>query len=472
MKLWGKRTVIYWVAAVLVAALAAAGWPLAKAAPIMTGFAAKTICSYVFISGRDAADVFREDVAPVIFLATSVSYRVDREARAVTADTFGFAEARAVFREGCGCTLVRGVPEAELNTQPIAAGEIRESAIDDLPWLAAGREIAEPLPPGVDAGRLKQALDAAFTEERPAMPKRTRAVLVVYDGRLIAERYAPGFTPGMPLLGWSISKSVTNALVGILVQKGRLRLDQPAPVREWQAEGDSRRTITLDQLMRMSSGLEFDEVYTPFGDTAAMLCESGDFAAYAAAKPLAAAPGSQWSYSSGTANIISRIVRQAMETETPNSYRFLRRELFDAIGMTSAVMEADPSGTFVGSSYTFATPRDWARFGLLFLQDGVWNGKRILPEGWVTYTTTPAAKAPKGEYGAMFWLNAGATSDPASRRWPSVPADAYSAEGFQKQQVIVIPSRKLVLVRFGATPAPQAWNTEAFIADVLSVLPP
>ena len=173
--------------------------------------------------------------------------------------------------------------------------------------------------------------------------------------------------------------------------------------------------------MRMSSGLEFDEVYTPFGDTAAMLCESGDFAAYAAAKPLAAAPGSRWSYSSGTANIISRIVRQAAETETPNSYHFLRRELFDAIGMTSAVMEADPSGTFVGSSYTFATPRDWARFGLLFLQDGVWNGKRILPEGWVTYTTTPAAKAPKGEYGAMFWLNAGATSDPptgAGLRFP------------------------------------------------------
>ena len=157
--------------------------------------------------------------------------------------------------------------------------------------------------------------------------------------------------------------------------------------------------------MRMSSGLEFDEVYTPFGDTAAMLCESGDFAAYAAAKPLAAAPGSRWSYSSGTANIISRIVRQASETETDNSYHFLRREFFDTIGMTSAVMEADPSGTFVGSSYTFATPRDWARFGLLFLRDGVWNGKRILPEGWVTYTTTPAAKAPKGEYGAMFWLN-------------------------------------------------------------------
>lgn len=470
MKLWGKRTGI-WTAAVLVAAVAAAGLPLIKVAPIGAGFTAKTICSNVFISGRDAGDVFREDVAPVIFPAASVSYRVDREAKAVTAAIFGFAEARAIFREGCGCTLVKGVPESELNTQLIAAREIRESAIDDLPGLAAGREIGEPLPPGVDAGRLKQALTAAFTEDHPETPKRTRAVLVVYDGRLIAERYAPGFTPGMPLLGWSLSKSVTNALVGILVKKGRLRLDQPAPVPEWQGEGDPRRAITLDQLMRMTSGIEFDEGYSPFGDPAAMLCQSADFAAYAAAKPLAAAPGSRWSYSSGTANIISRIVRQAAESETPNSYHFLRRELFDAIGMTSAVMEADPSGTFVGSSYAFATPRDWARFGLLFLQDGVWNGKRILPEGWVTYTTTPAAKAPRGEYGALFWLNAGDASDPANRRWPSVPADAYAAEGFQKQQIIIIPSRKLVLVRFGATPAPQAWNTEAFIADVLAALP-
>jgi hypothetical protein len=267
MKLWGRRTVI-WAAAVLVAALAAAAWPLAKAAPIGTGFAAKTICSNVFISGRDAVDVFREDVAPVIFPATFVNYRVDHQAKAVSADIFGFTAARAVFREGCGCTLVKGVPEAELNTQPIASGEIRESAVDDLPWLSAGRELGEALPPGVDAGRLKQALDTAFTEGSPEMPKRTRVVLVVYDGRLIAERYAPGFTPGMPLLGWSMSKSVTNALVGILVKKGRLALDQPAPVPEWQTQDDPRRAITLDQLMRMSSGLEFDEVYTPFGDNA------------------------------------------------------------------------------------------------------------------------------------------------------------------------------------------------------------
>jgi len=139
--------------------------------------------------------------------------------------------------------------------------------------------------------------------------------------------------------------------------------------------------------------------------------------------------------------------------------------------MTSAVLEPDPAGTFVGSSYMLATARDWARFGLLYLQDGIWDGQRILPPGWVRYSTTPTAMAPRGQYGAMFWLNAGQPGNPANRRWPSAPADAFAAEGFQEQKVIVIPSRQTVLVRFGATSTRQAWDTDAFIADVLAALP-
>jgi CubicO group peptidase (beta-lactamase class C family) len=202
-----------------------------------------------------------------------------------------------------------------------------------------------------------------------------------------------------------------------------------------------------------------------------MLYRSGDFAAYAASKRLEAKPGEKWVYSTGTANIISRTVRQTVEKEMSDHYTFLQEELFDRIGMTSAVMEPDPSGTFVGSSYTLATPRDWARFGLLYLQDGVWKGERILPEGWVKYTTTPTPSAPKGEYGALFWLNAGAISNPGDRTCPSVTQDAYSAEGYQHQYVIIIPSRKLIMVRFGATSIREAWDTEAFINDVLVALP-
>jgi CubicO group peptidase (beta-lactamase class C family) len=139
--------------------------------------------------------------------------------------------------------------------------------------------------------------------------------------------------------------------------------------------------------------------------------------------------------------------------------------------MRSAVMEPDPSGTFVGSSYMFATPRDWARFGLLYLRDGLWQGERILPEGWVAYSTTPTPKAPHGQYGAHFWLNAGTPSDPANRRWPHVPRDAFSAEGFQEQSVVVIPSRKLVVVRFGLTSDPQAWDMDGFLSDLLAAIP-
>jgi CubicO group peptidase (beta-lactamase class C family) len=242
-------------------------------------------------------------------------------------------------------------------------------------------------------------------------------------------------------------------------------------VAEWRSEGDPRSRITLDQLLKMSSGLEFDEDYSEFGDATEMLYRSYDFAAYAAGKPLAAEPGELWNYSSGTANILARIVRQAAGSLYENYYGFLRHDFFDRIGMSSAVIEPDPSGTFVGSSYAFATPRDWARFGLLYLQEGVWNGQRILPPGWVAYTTAPAPAAPRGQYGALFWLNAGSASDPTDREWPEVPPDAFYASGHHSQSVVVIPSRKLVLVRFGFTLDPQAWDHERFIVSVLGALP-
>jgi len=470
MKPFLRRTLT--VAGVILAAgVTAAGWYLTQAIPIGTGYVAKYLCSGVFISGRDPDSVFREDVAPVNPLAAVVSVNIDRPNKRVTADSFGLFRAAAVYREGCGCTLAVGVSEDDLRKQDIAASAPIKKLPDELPWPDGNGKITGPLPAGVDGGKLSKALDNAFAESGSEKLKHTRAVLVVYDGRLIAERYAPGFDRKMPLLGWSMSKSITNALVGIMVKNGRLRLNEPAPVPEWKKEGDPRGKITLDQLLRMSSGLEFGEIYKPLYDATRMLYGSSDFAAYAAAKPLASAPDSKWSYSSGTANIISRIVRTEADKTHRNSYAFMREELFDRIGMETAVPEPDPSGTYVGSSYTLATPRDWARFGLLYLQDGVWNGERILPEGWVAYTTTPTPGAPKGEYGALFGLNAGPASDPGKRRWPSSPADAYSADGYQEQKVIMIPSKNIVLVRFGATSVRKAWNTDAFIADVLAAFP-
>jgi hypothetical protein len=462
-----------WAGAVFVIGLlGAVYWLLANTMPIGTGHAAKTICSNVFISQRDPQQVFTEDIAPVHMLFALTRFSVDRDEKSVTSTALGIFKTKAVFRPGCGCTVVKRTTEPDLRRQQFmqTGPRVFDHRANDLPWPRGNGGPASPLPAGVDAEKLKAAMDAAFAEADGARLRKTRAVAVVYDGQLIAERYAPGFDASMPLLGWSMSKSVTNALVGILVKAGKLQLQTPAPVAEWPP-GDPRSKITLDQLLRMSGGLEFNEAYAPFSDAVSMFYDSYDFAAYAAAKPLEAEPGARWHYSSGTANIVARIVRRAAETQDRNYFVFLYRELFDKIGMHSAVFEPDPSGTFVGSSYVFATARDWARFGLLYLQDGVWFGERVLPEGWVAYTTTPTPKAPLGEYGALFWLNAGSGKNRDQCKWPRVPRDAYYASGFQEQKVIVIPSRNVVLVRLGNTTVRSAWSDEDFVTNVLAALP-
>ncbi|MGD8342743.1 MAG: serine hydrolase [Desulfobacterales bacterium] len=470
---WLKRMVLG-TAIFLVLLLVGAGWYLSDTLPISSGHAAKTICSNVFISGRDAQNVFKEDIAPLHFLFAITDFKVDPDAKTVIADTFGFAKLQAIYRDGCGCTILRGITADEFRQQQIGYNPpsryLPEQRLK-LPWPAGDHGPVLSLPPGVDAAKLESAIDAAFAEPSPQNLRKTRAVVIVYGGKLIAERYAPGFDPNTPQLAWSMSKSVTNALVGLLAKKGKLQLNSPAPVPEWQQADDPRQKITLDQLMRMSAGLEFNEAYAPFSDAVYMFYDSRDFAAYAALKPLEAEPDAKWNYSSGTANIIARIVRRAIEKEHTNYYEYLYRNLFHKIGMLSLVMEPDPSGTIVGSSYMFATPRDWARFGLLYLQDGIWDGERILPEGWVKYTTTPTSQAPKGEYGALFWLNAGAPENPSDRLMPSVPTDVFFARGFQEQRVFIVPSRKLVLVRFGATSDRSAWSDDAFVADVLTALP-
>ena len=473
MKSWLKIGLIG-IGVILILAVAAFAWFFSKAAPIGAGFAAKYLCSSTFISKRNPETVFQEDVSPINPLFKAVDWQVNREQKSVSADYFGLFSTTAIYREGCGCSLVLGTNEEEMRRQTFfkqADSDGQPARRDDLLWPAGGRGPVEPASLGIDSKKLQKALDAAFAESGPAKPKKTRAVIVVYEGRLVAERYAPGFHKDMPLLGWSMSKSVTNALVGIQVKNQGLDIIAPAPVAEWQNDSDPRRKITLDQLLSMSDGLEFKEIYGPLRDVTYMLYESYDFAAYAADKPLEAKPDTKWNYSSGTANIIARIVRQTAEKTYPEYYTFIRDQLFHKIGMISAVMEPDSSGTFVGSSYTFATPRDWARFGLLYLEDGIWQGERILPQDWVKYTTTPTPQAPRGEYGALFWLNAGSPSDPEDRRWPSAPQDTFAALGFQEQKVIIIPSKKLVLVRFGATTDRKSWNSDEFIADVLAALP-
>ncbi len=466
MKKWQRRS-LRGLLIIMILFVGGLGWYVYKAVPIGTGYAAKYLCSSVFISQRDPAAVFKEDIIPVDKTLTRViDVAVDYNRKTVTATALGPLKSKAIYREGCGCTLVVGATEDELRRQPRPAFTPRRLPINQ-PWPTGEEGPDRTRPAGWDDEKLRQAIDRHFAEPGPDKKKQTRAVVVVYDGRLAAERYAPGFRQDMPLLGWSMAKSVTSAILGIMVQKGLIDIHRPAPVSEWQNPGDPRRAITIDQLLRMASGLKFDEVYQPLRGVTTMLYGSRDFGAFAAGQPLEIPPDQEWHYSSGTTNILAKIIRLRLEAAGLRSLDFIRRELFDPLGMSSAVFEPDPSGTFVGSSYLWATPRDWARFGLFYLQDGVWQGQRILPEGWVTYSSTPTPLAPLGQYGAHFWLNAGSASNPADRVWPQVPTDAFFAEGYQGQRVVIIPSRKLVVVRFGLTPNPADMDFEAFLVDVL-----
>jgi CubicO group peptidase (beta-lactamase class C family) len=399
--------------------------------------------------GQDPDRILRDYVAHEIRpLASALRVEVDREQGVVETSSLGLVGARAIHREGLGCTLVADATEEELRAWTGRFGP-RPSLPRDLPWPEGGAGVQAPPPPAVTA-----ALERAFSEPAPEgdPPRRqTTAVVVAHRGRLVAERYAPGYGPETPMLSWSMAKSVIASLVAIAVGDGELVLQDPAPVPEWSQAADPRGAITLDQLLRMSSGLAFDETYGATNDVSRMLFTRGDTGAFAAAMALAYEPDHVWSYSSGTSNLVSRILRDLFEGDLARLVSFSRQRLFDPIGMSSAFFEPDASGSFIGSSFFFASARDWARFGQLHLQDGIWQGRRILPEGWVRYVTTPTPAAPNGIYGAHWWLNAGDPQTPERRMWPTLPREIYAARGHSGQYVVVAPSAQLVVVRLGLT---------------------
>ncbi|MBN3820394.1 serine hydrolase, partial [Paraburkholderia sp. Se-20369] len=333
---------------------------------------------------------------------------------------------------------------------------------------------APPAPPtaDVDAHKLQDALAGAFDEPDPAHPRRTRAIVVLYRGKVIAERYAPGFSADMPLPGWSMTKTVTAALIGMLVAQHRLSPDESALLPEWRGTGDPRARITLDELLRMTSGLQFNEDYDdPLSDVAVMLFTQPDTARFAAAKPLASPPGTRWQYSSGTSAILARVMREAMGAPDADYLAFPRRALFEPLGMHHAVFESDASGTLASPSFMYASARDWARFGQLLLQDGMWDGTRLLPAGWVRYLTRATPQAPRREYGAQLWVTVPEPFNDTDPRAKALPADAFHAVGHEGQFVSVVPSRQLVVVRLGLSRPESAWNHEAFLSRVLDAVP-
>jgi CubicO group peptidase (beta-lactamase class C family) len=438
-----------WLGAIAGVALATLGFYAYQFFIIGSAYVAHMLCSGVFVAGRTqesviASDLTADDLAPMRY----VSARVDRERRRVTTSVFGVAARSAIYRDNLGCTLSDD-DRSKSNVVPY-------SGSDGFPKPADTQSTERQR-------QLAAVFDWAFAEPDPSRLRRTRAVVVLQDGRLLAERYAEGFTRDTPLIGWSMAKSVVNALVGVLVGKGAMSLDSPLPIDAWPA-GDPRRAITLDQLLHMSSGLDFaEDSVNPRGGILYLLLRAPDVPAYAAMSSLAAPPGTRWRYSSATTNVITGAMRRVLGDAYLD---FPRRALFERIGMRGAVLEVDQRGNFIGSSFMWATARDWARFGQLYLDDGMGNGERILPEGWVTYSRTPAPAAPDRRYGAHFWLKiAGNYGGDVN-----MPADAFHAIGHEGQFVTIIPSRRVVIVRLGLTRTSGAWAHDEFVARVLHAL--
>jgi len=447
---------------VVIATLVFAGYYLSIVMSAGSGFAAKNICSGHFVSGMPGQQIVAEILLPASPLLSNFSFEIDTVKRQVDTQFFGLAQRRAVFTEGTGCTLLREGREKMQRKLELAA--LKEPNAT-LPW-------PQGTAPAPGNTRLEAVLEQAFAETDPRYSRNTKAIVVIHNGQLVAEKYAKGVDADMPLPGWSMTKSVTNLLLGLLVNDGSLSLSQSAPVPLWYEEaGDPRSEITIDQLLRMSSGLEFNEEYSIDSDVTRMLSVEPSAAGFAASKPLISEPGSFWSYSSGTSNILSGIIRRAVGSYMQEYYDFTQRRLFLPLGIRTAVLETDNNGTYIGSSYMYASARDWARLGEFCLQKGIWMGERLLPEGWLDYSTTPTPNNPGNNYGAHFWLNADPEDTNQQRTWPGLPPDAYSMNGFQGQRVIIIPSKKLVVVRLGFSSGPNR-GIEQLVTGVIDELAP
>ena len=433
---------------------------------VATGFVANILCSETFVSGQQPDRIFSETTAAMpgaSVIAWALDYHVDRVRKDATVTLLGFGRSHAVYREGFGCYLDHGDAVVDIS----APSDIK-------PSQALLPDIAGPAPVAPANPQLAAALDRAFAEPEQPPTRATKAVVVVKDGHVVAERYADGYGVDTPILGFSATKSVISALTGILVRKGALTLDAPAPVAAWQGAGDARHAITVDQLLRHTAGLAIGSsleasLGAAFEPVNRMKFMESDMAKYAESIELETPPGTAWNYNDGNTVILSHLIRDATGGRAADMLRFARAELFEPLGMRNVTIEFDAAGNAEGSSQMLASARDWARFGMLYLKDGMAGTKRILPEGWVKYSASATPNAWVG-YGAGFWTNLGDSFGANYRVEHGWPRDAFFAKGTIGQYVIIIPSEKLVIVRLGRSPnwPPAADGVFRLVNDVVA----
>jgi CubicO group peptidase (beta-lactamase class C family) len=427
--------VTLWVALVAVAGMLAfkplsgvSPWALPEIPVMAAGLGAKLGCSHRFISGIDAKQVMAdlESYSPAYGW---LDLHYDDVAKTARADFASLGSATATFRPGLGCTLDIG------DTSPLNGVTVPPLMSGDSPWPSGSR--VQTIKPGV-----QEALDAMLTADNEE-GYQTRALLLVRDGEIIAESYANGFGADTPLLGWSMGKTLTAMLFGTLEYQ---QLASPGESRLFSAwDGDDRSGITLEALLRMSSGLAFDETYAPGSDATRMLFLSHSASSVPLVQPLVHPPGTYFAYSSGTTNMLSKLFIERVGGSLQHGVDYLHREFLAPLSLAHTILEPDPGGVFVGSSYIYATARDWARMGQLLLAGGELNGRRLFSGDWVERAVRPNSSGNDPRYGYQLWLNSGG-SEP---RWAGLPADAYAMLGNRSQVVMMVPSAGAIIVRLG-----------------------
>lgn len=396
---------------------------------VAAGIGAKLLCSAEYVMGqsRDQAFVDLVQYSPIL---NELTIHYDDENEAVRTSLFGLAETTANYIPGLGCAVDYDGYAARRQLQ------IRQTTAGNAPWPAGNRVTT------IDADL--QALTESILLADNDAGLNTRALLVVHDGEIVAEAYGQGATAQTPLLGWSMAKSLVAIMLGNLEMRGLIDLSGKPEFTEWQQ--DARGEISIEHLLTMTDGLAFSEEYNPGDDATAMLFTEPSMSDYVLAAAAANTPGTVFNYSSGTANLLARLHHDTLG-DTQTAYDDFMENIFTPMAFQHAVFEMDASGVFAGSSYFYASARDWARMGQLMLNEGVINGQRLVSEDWVERATSPNGSGNDRAYGYQWWLNRGN----AELRYPDLPADAYFANGNRQQRVMVLPSEQLVIVRLGWT---------------------
>lgn len=410
---------------------------------IIAGYSAKNTASSVFLGERtlEFTDKTDNSFSPVN-LATD---KIDKENNFATSSALGLLTRKAIYREGLGAVLT--LDKSDERTSYLVPKRLKVNNVTPFPYGNGPQK--DTIFNNVDYKKIDETVNSIFGKDK------SRAVVVLYKNQIISEKYEEGFNKDSRILGWSMTKSIMSTVFGVLQHQNKINVQDVAPIDSWQ--NDARKDITIHNLLQMNSGLEWDENYDEISDATKMLFLERDMTLMQEEKPLKFETNASWNYSSGTSNLLSKILRKQFNTHQ-EYLDFWYTDFIDKIGMNSMIVETDLSGNYVASSYAWATARDWAKFGLLYLNNGNWNGEELFNKKWVDYVTTPTPTS-SGTYGAQFWLN-------AEKQFKDVPANMYFADGYQGQRVYVLPDQDMVIVRFGLS-----WFDEnIFLSEIINAV--